>query len=303
MPRQSDSQDIGDQGELWFQTQLPRRWVPQKPTRDVGVDFLVVVCDDSVLNGREFRVQVKSSAQLPVTGGAVTIRGIKRSTLWYWFLSPVPLLLVAYDTSVRRGYYGWHHDVFDPARDLAPDSSEQIVAAMPAQLLDENAWTSIRQHLRAYYANLGRSLNTARAAAHLLPTIRSIADSVRYLNSLDHQKMPVPERPVKMEAMIVLLESIKHRDLVAALRAFLKKLEPDSEGARRIAEWISSYAATVTWAIPSFPFLPPGETIPSDFQLKFAKGRNHEVRPKLIESALDMIMLLAASEEAEEPNQ
>lgn len=122
MPQQSEAQILGDAGELWFQTQLPPGWIPQPPKRDVGVDFVVVICEAGPLNGHEFRVQVKTSKQFNAANNAVVITGVKRSTIDYWFTSPVPTMVVAYDHGQRRGYYRWHSDLFHELSKLQSDT-------------------------------------------------------------------------------------------------------------------------------------------------------------------------------------
>lgn len=57
----SEGQIRGDLGERWFAAHLPRGWLLQRPTTDIGVDGLVVVCEPGALNGIEFRVQIKTS--------------------------------------------------------------------------------------------------------------------------------------------------------------------------------------------------------------------------------------------------
>ena len=148
MPHQSDAQVIGDHGERWFETQLPPRWLPQRPTYDVGVDRVVVICEDSDLNGREFRVQVKASRQLNIKNGSVVLTGIKRSTIDYWFMSPLPTLVVAYDTTQHRGYYCWHADLYPQLKDLerAAEQHEQQATQITfseGNVLDVSAWDKI----------------------------------------------------------------------------------------------------------------------------------------------------------------
>lgn len=105
MPYQSEAQIVGDQGENWFISQLPPGWILQPPKRDVGVDGVVVICDKTDLNGREFRVQIKASKTPTIRNSMVIIPGVKRSTVEYWFLSPLPTLLVAYDATQNHGFF------------------------------------------------------------------------------------------------------------------------------------------------------------------------------------------------------
>ena len=110
MPKQSKSQTIGREGEKWFESRLPTTWIPQRPTEDVGVDLLVVICDDGALNGLEFKVQVKSSAHWRVNNGTIAVP-FRRDSLFDLMRGFTPALLVVYDSKSKRGYYAWLNQI------------------------------------------------------------------------------------------------------------------------------------------------------------------------------------------------
>ena len=297
MPQQSEAQIVGDSGELWFHTQLPPGWIFQRPTRDVGVDGVVVICEAGPLNGREFRVQVKTSKRFKVLNGAVVIRGVKRSTIDYWFTSPVPTMVVAYDLDRKQGYYRWHSDLLREVSWLQSDVSRRTVSlTIPTQnALVPDAWNDIRQALRWYQRNLRAALHDARDAKSILPVIHGLAAAARNLNWVDHQPIPVSERTPQQEGILALLEMIQHRDVVNAVSRLLNELAADSEGAERLKSWIAEYQADVMSVFPTFERMPEGDWIPPDFEVAFARNRIHLVRPRLLQAALELIMLLTPS--------
>src|SRR5258708_18301690 len=104
---------VGDQGEIWFAAQLPRGWVWQPPRRDFGKDGLIVIRDNSDLHNLEFSVQVKTSVRPDIQQGWVVKSGVSRSSVLYWFASPLPTLVVAVDIVARKAWYTWHLDLFE----------------------------------------------------------------------------------------------------------------------------------------------------------------------------------------------
>ena len=295
MPFQSRAQIIGDLGELWFQSQLPEGWLLQKPTKDVGIDGVVVICERGKLNGKEFRVQVKASENLKIKDSKVILdkSKVKRSTINYWFISPLPTMIVAYDCTTKRGYYCWHNELYEQVSKLEyKDSSSEVVLRIPKQELVSESWDYIRESLMWHSQNLMKSLSDARNAESMLPTIHSITSAVRQLNSIEHQPIPIEKRTSQQEGILALIEIIHHRDIISALTKLLSELHPDCDGAMRLREWIFSYRLTVLSVFPSFDKLPDDDVIPSDYELVYAKNLIHSVRLQLIQSALEIVMLL-----------
>ncbi len=294
MPLQSEAQIVGYEGERWFRSVLPRGWILQRPETDVGVDFLVVVSEDSELDKREFRCQVKSSKLLMRRGDSIVIRRIKRSTLDYWFLSPVPTLIVAYDVSENRGFFTWHNQLFEHIREKLTGAISTVSITVPtANELNEDGWDTIKENLRWHYRNLATSLAQARDARSLLPTIHDLAAAARQLNSIDHQPIPVAERTDQQEGILALIEIMHYRLVATTLSNLRSELLPASEGETRLRNWISAFEARVESVFPTFRDLTDWQKVSPEFQLTYAKNLIHEQRYKLIEVILEMIMLLA----------
>lgn len=295
MPYQSEAQITGDQGENWFATQLPPGWVLQPPKRDVGVDGVIVICDKTDLNGREFRVQIKASKTPTIRNEMFIISGVKRSTVEYWFLSPLPTLLVAYDATQNNGFFRWHSDLYDDVREaLDQQEAKSISVSVPTgNRLNQEGWETIRNNLKWHYHNLSEALFVARDAKSLLPTIHNLAAAVRQLNSIDHQPIPVDSRTTEQQGLLAVVEMMQHRLIVSTLSKLLSELAPETEGARRLESWIHSYNSKVSSVFPNFEKLTSWERVPPDFELAFANNLIHTNRHQLMELALGMMMLLA----------
>lgn len=295
MPYQSEAQIIGDEGENWFVSQLPQGWLLQPPKRDVGVDGVVVICERTDLNGREFRIQVKASKNPTIRDSMIVISNIKRSTIDYWFLSPLPTLIVAYDATSKQGYFRWHADLYDEIREsLANHNIEELSIRVPtSNSIDEGGWQTIRENLRWHYRNLKEALLAARDAKSLLPTIHNLAAAARQLNSIDHQPIPIENRTNEQEGLLAVMEMMQHRLIVATLSQLQSELEQNSDGARRLNAWIGSYSSRVSSVFPNFEKLVSWDQVPPDFDVLFAKNLVHKMRFKLIELVLEMVMLLA----------
>lgn len=295
MPYQSEAQITGDQGENWFVSQLPPGWILQPPKRDVGVDGVIVICDETDLNGREFRVQIKASKTPTIRNSMVIIPGVKRSTVEYWFLSPLPTLLVAYDATQNHGFFRWHSDLYDEVREaLDRQETKSISVSVPtSNRLDQEGWETIRNNLKWHYHNLSEALFAARDAKSLLPTIHDLAAAVRQLNSIDHQPIPVDRRTKEQEGLLAITEMMQHRLVISTLMQLLSELARETEGARRLEAWIHSYVSKVSSVFPNFEKFTSWDHVPPDFELVFAGNLIHPARPQLMELVLEMIMLLA----------
>lgn len=295
MPYQSEAQITGDQGENWFVSQLPPGWILQPPKRDVGVDGVIVICDETDLNGREFRVQIKASKTPTIRNSMVIIPGVKRSTVEYWFLSPLPTLLVAYDATQNHGFFRWHSDLYDEVREsLDRQETKSISVSVPtSNRLDQKGWETIRNNLKWHYHNLSEALFAARNAKSLLPTIHDLAAAVRQLNSIDHQPIPVDRRTKEQEGLLAITEMMQHRLVISTLMQLLSELARETEGARRLEAWIHSYGSKVSSVFPNFEKFTSWDHVPPDFELVFAGNLIHPARHQLMELVLEMIMLLA----------
>ena len=122
---------VGDHGEVWLASQLPLGWIWQPPRLDLGKDGLIVIRDNSDLHNLEFAVQIKSSQRISSSNKHVIVRGVSRSSVQYWFASPLPTLVVAVDVSNHKAWYAWHLDLFDSPTELFNNKSKEISIGIP----------------------------------------------------------------------------------------------------------------------------------------------------------------------------
>ena len=102
--QQSEAQALGRKGECWFQNQLPKHWIFQRPSEDIGIDGVVVIAEPGELNGAEFRVQVKSSRKWPVQEDRLLLRA-RRASVQQWIAGLSPGMLVLYEEDTDMGFY------------------------------------------------------------------------------------------------------------------------------------------------------------------------------------------------------
>lgn len=291
MPRVAGAQVLGDRAELWFRSQLPDKWLFQQPTRDVGVDGVVVVCEEGELNGLEFRVQVKSSKLFRRRGKHLILRNVKRSTVRYWFSSPIPTLLVLYEHSEDRGYYSWHSDLFDVGPDLRTTAPARITLRVPASRpLHPPCWDDVRRDLYRFYESLASSLATARAADAVMPAVHALIESLRGLHFSQFGKPETGDQNEEQEKLLLLLDVTCHRDAVITLRELVSKLHPSCEAYRQLSAFMAGYTAEVSsFAIPFEELV---DTWDADAAVNVNTVRMAQLRPVLMKSLMDTISLL-----------
>lgn len=290
-----DQSHLGDQGELWFASVLPQGWVWQPPRRDFGKDGLIVIRDGTELQNLEFAVQIKTSARPRIRNGSIVLSGISRSSIRYWFASPLPTLVVAVDIVNRAGWYAWHLDLFDSPNELFGVEAKTMTVRIPqANRLDDAGWQSIREDLHRHFSTLQRALSTDAVAPYLLATVHNVA---RIIGNLARLGSSVPPEPplTQSEGMALLIEQVEVRDLIHSVQSLLRRVADCSDAKKQIRFWLTSFEKIAHGAHPSLRELPPqGHDIPADFQLAFAPKQLLDARPRLVLAAVDLIRLLTS---------
>lgn len=291
----TSSTNIGDKGEAWFFYALPDGWIWQPPRLDVGKDGLIVIRDRSELHNLEFSVQVKTSRKPTVQDGHIVIRGVSRSSVQYWFASPLPTLVVAVDLSSRTARYGWHLELFDSPKQVFEASTPTLSIRIPeANLLDGSGWKAIRRYLLQHFRALQRALTVDAVAPHVMATLHKVSRITGNLIRLG--AVAPPEPPLtRSEGMTILIEQIELRDLLDTVRALLLRLVVGSDLHKQVESWLMSFENAALGAHPTIRSLPPsGSDIPADLELGFAPKRLLEVRPQLVRAAVDLLRLLTS---------
>jgi hypothetical protein len=287
---------VGDQGELWFAAQLPLGWVWQPPRRDFGKDGLIVIRDNSELHNLEFAVQVKTSERPVISDGWVVKSGLSRSSVMYWFASPLPTLVVAVDIVGRRAWFAWHLDLFESPTEVFHSTQNTVtIRLLERNALNDAGWDTIRQRLREHFSSLVDALAAAQAASRLLPAVNSLARNVGNLVKLS--KVPMHATVATMtdqSRMSIFIEQLEHKSALSAVRALLAHIRPDTRAWHHIRAWTDAYEATALRAYPSLAALPEHGPFAPDLEFAFTPELVLGTRQRLIEAGLDMIMLLTA---------
>lgn len=186
MYKQSESQLIGREGENWFVSQLPSSWVAQRPTEDVGVDFLVVICEDSKLNGLEFRVQVKSARELRAVGADKRI-SLNKNSLINLCSSYTPALIVCYETKSKTGYCQWlNKTLANNISDLKSNKVTVTVTFPASNKIIPEVWPLIGEELHGVNRNIFGRLHKASWSFPVLKFTRTLNGCLRTFDSVTH---------------------------------------------------------------------------------------------------------------------
>ncbi len=286
---------IGDQGELWFAAALPLGWIWQPPRRDFGKDGLIVIRDGSELHNIEFSVQIKTSAKPRIRDGHVVMSGISRSSVQYWFASPLPTLVIVVDISSHSAWYGWHLDLFHSPKEVFGTAADTVTIRIPEKnQLNDAGWKAIRADLLQHFRAIQRALTSDTVAPHVMVTLHNIARITGNLIRLGATAPPDPPL-TESEGMAILIEQIELRDLIDTVRTLLQRLPDGSDACKQIAFWLKSFEQAALDAYPTIRAIPPrGSDIPADLELGFAPKRLLEVRPRLVLAAVDLLRLLTS---------
>lgn len=275
------------------------------PRRDFGKDGLIVIRDNSDLHNLEFTVQVKTSERPVIRDGWVVKSGLSRSSVMYWFASPLPTLVVAVDIVERRAWFAWHLDLFESPTEVFRSTQNTVTIRVPERnALDEAGWDTIRQRLREHFSSLMDALAAAQASSRLLPAVNSLARVVGNLVKLSKTPMPATVAAMTDQSrMSVLIEQLEHRRALSTVRALLAHMRPDTGASHHLRAWADAYEATAQRAHPSLTTLPDHGPYALDLEFAFAPELLVGTRQRLIEAGLDMVMLLTARQKASEDDE
>ena len=219
----------------------------------------------------------------------MTKSGVPRSSILYWFASPIPTLIVIVDAGANRGWYAWHMDLFRSPRDLPPGDSDTVTIRIPeSNRLDQNGWADIRERLRRFYGGLQKALRIADASSILSPVVRTLVLGVRNLTSVAHLRDDAPDAHPDLMPILALHEQTQHRDILAAVRRLIAELDDSSEATQQIRSWIEAYEATALLAYPFLRELPDGNEFGPDVKVGVVPEIVPEVRARLMTASLDM---------------
>lgn len=215
MPRQNKGQETGRLGERWFPQQLPANWIFQPPHEDVGVDGVVVICDDSPSNGLEFRVQIKSSERWNVQDEHLVVR-VKRESLTYWLSGFSPTLLVLYEIASNTGWCTWVNQIIVDDISLLKGNTKLVSLQVPVtHRLDASIWKPLSRQLHALNLRIAKRIMVAGAALPVLEATHSLMQGLHLIDLCangrqgDSDRLPLSE--------LVDAEMTAHKEIVLTL--------------------------------------------------------------------------------------
>jgi len=178
MPKQNKAQHTGRLGERWFAQQLPADWIFQPPHEDIGVDGVVVICEDSPSNGLEFRVQIKSSTKWKFSEEEILLR-VKRSNLNYWLTGFNPTLIALYDTTNKIGWCSWINQIVFDDISILEGNSKTITLRIPtSQKLNDSTWDKLSRQLYSLNKSIAKRVVVSHMALPVLEATHSLMQSL-----------------------------------------------------------------------------------------------------------------------------
>lgn len=227
MPKQTRSQTIGREGEKWFEAQLPPSWIPQRPTEDVGVDALVVICENNALNGLEFRVQIKSTNTWKIRDKNILL-SFARHSLIDLIQGFTPALLVTYEASTKRGFCFWMNKIVGKDLTLLSPRRKSVTLSIPmTRPVTDDLWPRLGQEARGLNAAVGRRVALAGRSFPILTFVHAMSEALQNFDYVAHHWAASDEKSDEQAALLHAVEVSCHRDVVQAIDELRASLPPE----------------------------------------------------------------------------
>ena len=257
MPKQSRSQTIGREGEKWFEAQLPTSWIPQRPTEDVGVDALVVICENSSLNGLEFRVQIKSSMNWRIRNDSIRLKFPRRSLLDI-IKGFTPALLVTYEASSKRGYCFWLNQLVADDVFLLSSHRESVTLSVPmTREVTSEIWPRIGQEVRGLSSAVGNRVSAAIRSFPILEFVHAASQALQTFDFVSHHWANGEEKSKEQTEVLHALEVSSHRDVVRAIKELQHSLPREINPIVGVDDFAQEWISSCESIIPGFGSLIP----------------------------------------------
>ncbi|MBI2920100.1 MAG: DUF4365 domain-containing protein [Planctomycetes bacterium] len=252
MPKQTRSQTIGREGEKWFEAQLPPSWIPQRPTEDVGVDALVVICEDNALNGLEFRVQIKSTSTWRIRDQHILL-SFARHSLIDLIQGFTPALLVTYESSTRRGFCFWMNQIVGKDLSLLNPRRKSVTLSIPmTRPVAGELWPRLGQEVRGLSAAVGRRVALAGRSFPILAFVHAMSEALRNFDFVAHHWSASDETSDEQAAVLHALEVSSHRDVVRAIVELSASLPPGFNPIVGLDDFAEGWIQTCESFVPGF---------------------------------------------------
>ena len=251
MPKQNKAQETGRLGERWFPQQLPANWLFQPPHEDVGVDGVVVICDDSPSNGLEFRVQIKSSERWNVQDERLVVR-VKRESLNYWLSGFSPTLLVLYETASNTGWCTWVNQIVAEDLSVLKDNAKTVSLQVPvAHRLDASIWKPLSRQLHSLNLRIAKRIMVAGAALPIIEATHSLMQSLHLIDLCASGRQEDSDDRSQNE--LVDAEMTAHKSIALALLKLDEDLRNADSPIIGIKDSAQRYISDCTKFIVKFP--------------------------------------------------
>lgn len=253
MPKQVEAQMLGREGERWFASALPANWLLQPPLDDVGVDGVVVICEEGPLNGTEFRVQVKTSRRWMIRENTVQVGGLTRAAVMYWLTGFTPTLLVLYDSTSQRGYCEWVNRLAAVHAGVLHGSGKTLSLQVPIECeIGPDSWDRLRRDLGMMNGLISRRILSAGKALPLLQALHALTGALKGFDFAAHATKGGYRPEGEDHDILCQLEIACHRDVVRALLALQENLDGSGFQIEGIAEFARGYAEKCSSMITGF---------------------------------------------------
>lgn len=193
---------------------------------DVGVDFLVVICESGPLNGLEFRVQVKSSSRFRVRDGIIMVPGFRRATLADLVHGFTPALLVLYESETRSGFCFWLNQLLATEPELLSPGLKSVTLRVPmTRPIDSGLWPQLGMEVGGVLRSLSRRVVASGVWLPVLEATHALMQSLHLIDLCAHGRGGSLSGQELVEA-----ELTAHRDIVKTLRQLAEDLREAQSG-------------------------------------------------------------------------
>jgi hypothetical protein len=262
MPKQTKSQAMGHEGERWFAAQLPPTWIPQLPSKDVGVDYLVVICEDGPLNGLEFRVQVKSAEQWRTQDGLILVKGFAIATLLDLVHGFTPALLVLYESSSETGYCYWLNQLLARDTQLLSRKHKTVTLRVPrTRQISAALWAQVGNELRGVMSALGRRIALSETSIPILEASHRLMQSLHLIDLCANGEGGTLSAEQLLDA-----EVTAHKEIVTTLLGLDARLQQEKSTISGVKDVADHYMSTCEQFVRNFRAFVE-HTGPQEFQV------------------------------------
>jgi len=293
MPKQTRSQAIGREGEKWFEAQLPPTWIPQRPTEDIGVDALVVICEENELNGLEFRVQIKSTEEWRVRDGNILLK-FSRSSLLDLIKGFTPALLVTYETKSKKGYCFWANQLVGKDVSILSPHRKSITLQIPmTRQINPGLWRCLGQEARGLSRAVANRVALAGRSFPILAFVHITSEVLRNFDLVAHHSSSKGENTDQQLEVLHALEVCCHRDAVNAINDLKKSLPPEFNPIIGLDEFAEKWIEKCESFMPEFREILEDCDSERIYSLSVDHERMAEKRMGFVRSILDAQVQIA----------